>query len=542
MTDTDEDLAAHLSATTTNGQARAMALAAARHAGRDPAGIVTYHSAGRLLVIGSAAAIRDATAALAGHAGLSCTGLLLDDAGEAPVVTGYLGHFEVQLAGGELQCHDLVLDLGNPPLLDVELLPPGYFAPCGDPQALQAALEELPGLTGEFEKPQYFHYNAAICAHGRSGMTACTRCIDGCPTAAIRSLGDSIEVNANLCQGAGSCATACPTGAISYGYPRLSDTLRRMQLLLQGYREAGGSDAVLLFHDADAGRAAVRRLAAQLPERVIPVELEELGSVGMDGWLAALACGAASVVLLVTPSLPASVLRALTLQSEVAGQILAGMGYPATALQLCQAQDAGLAELLGAAPGTAGRPFASFAALDEKRTVIRLAVEHLHAQAPRPRPLVSLPAGAPFGEVLLDSTRCTLCMACVSQCPGRALEAGDDRPQLIFIEANCVQCGLCCRTCPEDAIAATPRYLYDSQQRNRRRVLNEEEPFLCVSCGKPFATRRMIDRITAQMRGHAMFQGAALERLRMCEDCRVKAMFTDEALHDSKPVSPGGWS
>ena len=87
MTDTDEDLAAHLSATTTDGQARAMALAAARHAGRDPAGIVTYQSAGRLLVIGSAAAIRDATAALAGHAGLSCTGLLLDDAGEAPVVT-----------------------------------------------------------------------------------------------------------------------------------------------------------------------------------------------------------------------------------------------------------------------------------------------------------------------------------------------------------------------------------------------------------------------------------------------------------------------
>ena len=133
-------------------------------------------------------------------------------------------------------------------------------------------------------------------------------------------------------------------------------------------------------------------------------------------------------------------------------------------------------------------------------------------------------------------------MACVSQCPARALAAGDTAPQLIFIEANCVQCGLCCRTCPEDAIAAAPRYLYDSQQRNKRRVLHEEEPFLCVSCGKPFATRRMIDTITARMRGHAMFQGAALERLRMCEDCRVKAMFSDEGTGHNKPVSPGGWS
>ena len=39
-----------------------------------------------------------------------------------------------------------------------------------DPAALQAALEELSGLTGEFEKPGYFRYDAAICAHGRSGL------------------------------------------------------------------------------------------------------------------------------------------------------------------------------------------------------------------------------------------------------------------------------------------------------------------------------------------------------------------------------------
>lgn len=542
MTATDAGLAAHLSGSTADGQARSVALAAASHAARHPAGIVAYQSAGRLLLIGSEAAIREATTALASHPALSCTGLVLDAAGEAPVLTGYLGHFEVHVAGGEPQLHDLVLDLSIPPLLDVEVLPPGYFAPCGDTQALQAAIEELPGLTGEFEKPQYFRYDPAICAHGRSGIRACTRCIDSCPTAAITSLGDTIEVNASLCQGAGSCATACPTGAISYDYPRLSDSLQHLRLLLQAYREAGGADAVLLFHDAATGRAAIRRLAAQLPERVIPVEVEELGSLGLDTWLAALAYGAAAVVLLATPSLPGRVLRAVTLQSEVAGQILAGMGYPETTLQLCQADDARLPSVLVAAPGTAGRLPAAFAALDEKRTVIRLAVEHLHAQAPRPRPLVPLPAGAPFGEVLLDQSRCTLCMACVSQCPAHALAAGDGIPQLIFIEANCVQCGLCCRTCPEDAIAASPRYLYDSQQRNKRRILNEEEPFLCISCGKPFATRKMIDRITAQMRGHAMFQGAALERLKMCEDCRVKVMFADESVDGNHPAVPGGWS
>ena len=542
MTGSDRDTAASLSATTPDGQARAAALAAARHAGRHPAGIVSYQSAGRLLVVGSEAAIRGVKAALDNHTGISCTGLVTEAGDKPPVVTGYLGHFEVQSTVAETQVYDLVLDLTSPPLLHAEVLAPGYFAPDGNPAALQAALAELPELTGEFEKPQYFRYDPTICAHGRSGMTACTRCLDSCPTEAITSLGDTIEVNASLCQGAGSCATACPTGAISYGYPRLEDTLQHLRLLLKAYRDAGGADAVLLFHDATAGRDAIRRLAAQLPERVILLEVEELGSVGMDTWLAALAYGAAAVVLLATPSLPVSVMRALTLQMDVAGQILAGMGYPAAALQLRRVGDDELPDLLGTLPGTAGRQPAGFAALDEKRTVIRLAVDHLHAQAPAPRPLVSLPAGAPFGEVLLDRSRCTLCMACVSQCPARALAAGDDRPQLVFFEANCVQCGLCCRTCPEDAIAATPRYLYDSQQRNKRRVLGEAEPFLCVSCGKPFATRQVIEKIMSKMKGHAMFQGKALERLKMCEDCRVKAMFASEGTGGDKPVSPGGLS
>jgi ferredoxin len=540
MSDTELTAVNHLPVTTVNGQARAAALSAARATSREPTGIVAYGSAGRLLVIGSDAAIGQVTAALGKHANISCTGLVSDTTG-APVLSGYLGNFELQAGAAEPQVYDLVLDLGIPPLLQSGLPPPGYFAPGTDNEALQAALDEIPGLTGAFEKPQYFQYDAGICAHGRSGITACTRCLDACPADAIRSLGERIEVNPNLCQGAGSCATACPTGAISYAYPRLADTLQQLRGLLQAYHAAGGTDAVILFHDVTDGQAALTGMAAQLPERVVPVAVEEIGSVGMDTWLAALAYGAAAIALLATPRVPASVQREVDHQLTVAGEILTGMGYPAATLMLCQAGAAGLVDTLAALPATEGRAPATFAALDEKRSVIRLAVEHLYARAPAPRPLVSLPAGAPFGEVLVDSTRCTLCMACVSQCPAHALEAGNDSPQLVFIEANCVQCGLCCRTCPEDAIAASPRYLYASQQRSKRRVLCAAEPFLCIRCDKPFATRQVIEKITGKMKHHPMFQGAALERLKMCEDCRVKAMVAAEGL-DDKPVSPGGVS
>ena len=148
-------------------------------------------------------------------------------------------------------------------------------------------------------------------------------------------------------------------------------------------------------------------------------------------------------------------------------------------------------------------------------------MEHLYSHAAKPQPLVNLSAGAPFGQVELNAERCTLCMACVSQCPGKALQSGGDTPQLKFLEDNCVQCGLCDRCCPEDAIGPSPRYLFSGEERRRVRVLKEEAPFHCVECGKPFAARGIIERMTERLKDHDMFQGDALRRIQMCEDCRV---------------------
>ena len=556
----------NLATNTPNGQARASALAVAAAAEIVPVGIVPYASAGSLLIIGEEAQALAAAEQCQQQENISCTVIVAEpgtttvgrrkQAGFTVVtasvsgLAGYLGAFQLTLAGkgsdailNELtqgrQLFDLVLDLTTPAFINSELLPPGYFVPADDAAALQRALEEIPALVGEFEKPQFFSYNASICAHGRSGMTACTRCLDACPTDAISSLINTIEVNTALCQGAGSCATACPTGAITYSYPRLSDSLDRLRALLKAYRDNGGSDPVLLFHDSEAGRDVVMDVAGQLPEHVLPVALEELGSAGMDTWLSALAYGAAAVVLVGAPGAPASVVREIKAQLDVAHALLEGMGYDAAALHYTDLQNSHLIDSINKTPVIRHQQPAAFAGLDEKRTVIRLAVEHLFATATtQTRPLITLPTGAPFGEVLLDPARCTLCMACVSQCPASALSAGDETPQLGFIEANCVQCGLCCRTCPEDAIAISPRYLYDFPSRNTRRILYEEQPFACIVCGKPFASRGMIENITKKMQAHAMFQGAALERIKMCEDCRVNDIYGDESSDAQIKIDP----
>jgi Fe-S-cluster-containing dehydrogenase component len=111
----------------------------------------------------------------------------------------------------------------------------------------------------------------------------------------------------------------------------------------------------------------------------------------------------------------------------------------------------------------------------------------------------------------------------VSACPTGALMDNPDRPMLRFSEDACVQCGLCKATCPEKVITLRPQIDFRAATASAR-VLNEEEPFCCIRCGKPFGVKSTIERVAAKLEArHWMFKGSAqrLEVLKMCDDCRV---------------------
>ena len=60
-------------------------------------------------------------------------------------------------------------------------------------------------------------------------------------------------------------------------------------------------------------------------------------------------------------------------------------------------------------------------------------------------------------------------------------------------------------------------------------VVNEEEPFHCVKCGKPFGTKGTIERMVERLADHSMYASeTARERIKMCNDCRVTSMFEEE--------------
>ena len=139
--------------------------------------------------------------------------------------------------------------------------------------------------------------------------------------------------------------------------------------------------------------------------------------------------------------------------------------------------------------------------------------------------VIDLPAGAPYGRVEIDTDNCTICLSCVSACPAGALQDNPDAPQLLFREDACLQCGICVATCPEKVIALVPQFnLADSAMATK--LIIEDTPFECTSCGKPFGSSKSIERVISKLADHSMFQDSAkTDILKMCEDCRVEAMF-----------------
>ncbi len=427
---------------------------------------------------------------------------------------------------------DQVLDCSDPPLLTAALKPPGYHCAADTPsEAAEAAeakaLAAIPELIGEFEKPKYFHYDPDLCAHGRSGIGGCTRCLDACPAGAIFSAGERVEVVAHLCHGGGACAGTCPSGAIRYAYPAADEQLELLRVLLKTIRrESGNRGATLLIFDNEHGREAVQAAAPQLAGEVLPLAVEEIGSVGLDLIAAALAYGANRVCLYVPAGVPAQVIAVLEGNLAVVAAVLEQTGCRTHRAELI-GELAGLLEgerAEGAPAEPALIPHAAtFAPVGGKRVVIRAALTFFGEIAHDPPEVAALPAGAPFGGLALDAGACTLCMGCVAVCPAAALEAGGDTPALRFIEANCVQCGICANACPESALALEPRLLFHGEIAARPRTLKAEAPFRCIACGKPFATESMIARMTEKLAGHWLFQKPeAVKRLRMCEECRVK--------------------
>ncbi|MBO6521414.1 MAG: 4Fe-4S binding protein [Rhodospirillales bacterium] len=435
---------------------------------------------------------------------------------------------------------DLILDMrGKDPLFSAADKRDGYFhIDPNSPAAVMEALFTMTDMIGEFEKPRYVDYDPGICAHSRSRITGCSKCLDICPTGAIEPNGDTVKYDPYICAGCGLCAVVCPTGAAKYNLPAGDGVSDRLRALIGTYTKAGGTQPRLLIHDGTFGRDVISLSARHgrgLPGNVIPFAVNQVTQVGLETVTQALALGCSEICYLLPPKKRED-RDTLLATFELVDAITDGLGYGKDRVRLIEPDDPDQLEAALYDHETADAiPAGDVVGAGRKRSVLRLSLDALHKKAPNKVDEIALPAGAPFGTVNIDTAGCTLCLACVGACPTGALRDNENMPQLSFVEDACVQCGLCKNTCPEKVISLQPRLSFRDEAKTAH-VVKEEQPCLCIRCGKPFATRASLDHLESKLKGHVMFQGEGkLDRLRMCEDCRVVEMTT----HDDNPLAHG---
>ena len=87
--------------------------------------------------------------------------------------------------------------------------------------------------------------------------------------------------------------------------------------------------------------------------------------------------------------------------------------------------------------------------------------------------------------------RCDGCLACVQNCPARALDHADEgaKRTLSHNMARCARCATCFRVCPQDAVE------FGHLLKDRWDQVITLDLILCEVCSQPLHTRNMKDAI-----------------------------------------------
>lgn len=542
--------------TTQNGRARSFAFENTVELSNLIPPTVSYESHGDTLIVGPTAIITSTAEQLSTMHSvtlLSTDGEPSDNGNlyyaDSIEISGFLGTFSAHIQNNQSAVNlaevsigrdvfDVVLDLSLNGCMSEEVPVPGYYPVGRGYPKLADALEEIPGLMGTFDKPKFFRLNTDLCAHSSRGVKGCERCVDACPAGALSSegnekIGHKIEINPYLCQGVGTCATACPTEAIHYALPTPQETQKFIERTLANYHSQGGENAIVLICSSRHESYNVMALNV-LPDNVIPVVVEELPSVGIDTWFAALVNGATQVLFAASKHMPETIQTVLNREVGMAQQLLDSLGLARETIDILYLESLreGLPTLteedLGLRLGDIQ---------GDKRARLYHSLDALVEQRQVEKTILPLPTTAPYGTVECATDKCTLCMACVAVCPTKALHNDGDRPALDFIEQDCIQCGMCEKACPESALSLTQRINWDSESRRSAVALHEEKAAECLRCGKPFAPQSMITMLQDKLRGHSHFDNEeSLRRIAMCEDCRVVDVFESMAENPSEQL------
>lgn len=298
----------------------------------------------------------------------------------------------------------------------------------------------------------------------------CSKCLDACPTKALRVSNGSVTVSDKDCTMCGMCAAVCPVGAVQM--PELSDAAL-IGMLDEIDESSAPRKTLVLTCDA---KAVERR-----PWMVV----EKVSGIGMVGprQLAAAAASSLGGVAVVCPDggcVGGDVAK--TAVTAISGSIAGGPSAPFVVYVEGKDRIERLGELH---ESSKARPRRAPRNGDRWRDYVADLTALLSADSPT--------SGLGLTKLTVTDS-CTLCGACAKACPHDSLRL--DGSHLFFSASTCTGCGLCVATCPEHSVALAGASAKMSQVMQSERIC-EDELVMCARCGAPLGSAKFVSRVTS---------------------------------------------
>jgi len=349
--------------------------------------------------------------------------------------------------------------------------------------------------------------DAETCLH-REG---CRMCIDTCPYGAIGTNGEWLEVSSSKCVECGLCATACFAGQIqlpTFNDADAYDTVEELASTLNDYK---------VFFTCKRG--AERLAAAGMPEKALPVEVPCIAGFAYHALLEGARMGLAIALLCPDHECPARAGAERYVESLQA--ILGAFEDPAkVSLVPILATSDGLPRLvLGAnralsyrQPTRGARSSRPSRRFMLPKTLATMSEECAQRVVPVEGSL------APYFDLDLDIDMCTLCEACVINCPTRALalREAENLASLDFDSLRCTGCGICVARCPSKSMKLVRRLR--PQVSYAPRSLKEDRLLKCGDCGRPVGPECLITSVQNMLAADTV----ALAMARLCDACKQR--------------------
>ncbi|MFQ5816107.1 MAG: 4Fe-4S binding protein [Candidatus Hydrothermarchaeaceae archaeon] len=406
----------------------------------------------------------------------------------------------------------------------------------------QAAAIRAVQFLKKTEKEKLLETASELCANHRLAektldVTGCTLCSEACVYDAI----ESGVIDHSACVECGACIGACPQGVIRWVDHPQGDLLKEIEALL----EAKIKPKVLMLSCMECGYETTYQAGARREKYppVMSLFVPCLGSVADTTILRALDLGADGVLLSgcaggkcahekgfkgagKTVRFVREALRTFAMEDGRVGQIQSNPEKPGQFATSVKKFVADIEKLK--APSLKKKSPVQLEGLDVRDSRREMLIALLQGYSQKSGVEEGVIKGDyPFGDVMVDAEKCTLCGACANLCSTGAMESeGSDLneegwiPKITFTHSYCTGCGICEQICPEKAIGI-------EQVLDLKRFINREQAELkveltkCEDCGMPIMAQTAYNKLSK----HLVEKEQSLPKL--CRDCRDKVTVAD---------------